>query len=115
MNASVTAFEERLRRSWSLTSSTQWTAENPAKGQCGVTALVTNDHLGGEILKTPVGDQWHFYNRIDGRRVDLTASQFDSSIEYWDIPSDRNEAFSDTNANQYRALSERTGFPQARG
>jgi hypothetical protein len=115
MSARVAAFEERLRRSWSLASSTQWTAENPAKGQCVVTALVTNDHLGGDILKTPVGDQWHFYNRIEGRRVDLTASQFGQPVEYQDVLSDREEAFSDTNADQYRALSERAGSLKARG
>jgi len=36
-----------LHRSWSLESSSKWTRENPANGQCGVTALVVNDLLGG--------------------------------------------------------------------
>jgi len=93
-----------LVKSWSLASSTKWTAENPALGQCGVTALVVHDLFGGDVLKTPYGDIQHFYNRISGRRLDFTASQFSAPIEYLDLPSDRREAFADTNAEQYASL-----------
>ncbi|MCY8268380.1 hypothetical protein MOC48_18745, partial [Bacillus haynesii] len=72
-----------------------------AKGQCGVTALVVNDILGGEIRKTKLPEGWHFYNFINGKRYDLTVSQFKEDILYMDIPSNRNEAFSDTNEKQY--------------
>lgn len=41
-----------LSNSWSIESSTKWSKENIAKGQCGVTTLVVHDLLGGEILKT---------------------------------------------------------------
>jgi hypothetical protein len=51
----------------------------------------------------------HFYNFIDGQRYDLTAEQFDTPPSYLDSPSNREEAFADTNAEQYAALSER--FP----
>ena len=90
--------------SWSNQSSTLWKAENPALGQCGVTALVAQDILGGEIFKTPYGDIWHYYNQIDGRAVDFTESQFDSDLRYEDIASNREEAFSDTNQSQYDHL-----------
>ncbi|MEM6357317.1 MAG: hypothetical protein AAF844_16770 [Pseudomonadota bacterium] len=93
-----------LRQSWSLASSTKWRPENPALGHCGVSALVAHDHLGGEILKTRYGDLWHFYNRIDGRRIDFTAQQFERAIAYDDIPSDRTEALADTNTEQYDHL-----------
>lgn len=93
-----------LLRVWSRTSSSKWTPENPANGQCGVTALVVQDVLGGEIHKTKTPDGWHFYNRINDQRHDFTASQFDSPIEYADIVSSREEAFSDTNADQYGYL-----------
>jgi len=59
-----------------LESSAQGSPENPARGQCNVTALVVCDRVGGEILKTPVGDDWHFYNRVAGTVYDLTAEQF---------------------------------------
>ncbi len=40
-----------LYKSWSSDSSSKWSQDNPAKGQCGVTALIVNDLLGGEIRK----------------------------------------------------------------
>ncbi|MEO1776752.1 MAG: hypothetical protein AAFS07_17570 [Pseudomonadota bacterium] len=94
-----------LRKHWSLRSSTLWRADNPALGQCGVSALVAWEILGGQIAKTRYGDLWHFYNVIDGQRVDFTDSQFDAPIGYDDVPSNREEAFGDTNAAQYGYLS----------
>ncbi|MEB9972481.1 hypothetical protein P4K82_12925 [Bacillus cereus] len=43
-------------QSWSIESSSKWTLNNPAMGQCGVTALVINDLFGGEILMTELED-----------------------------------------------------------
>ena len=60
-----------------------WSTDNPAKGQCGVTALVLNDLLGGDLMSAPVffpdGTQqgWHTWNVFgDGVEVDLTLEQF---------------------------------------
>ncbi len=78
--------------------------DNPSKGQCGVTALVVNDILGGEIRKTPLSEGWHFYNMIHNTQYDFTESQFSESINYEDILSNREEAFMDTNFNQYNYL-----------
>ncbi|MFC4544839.1 hypothetical protein ACFO25_00530 [Paenactinomyces guangxiensis] len=89
---------------WSEKSSTKYSPENPARGQCGVTALVVNDLFGGEILKTPLPEGWHFYNRIHGQVYDFTASQFKEEIKYEDILSSRDEAFADTNEQQYHYL-----------
>jgi hypothetical protein len=97
----------RLRRSWSVETGRNWRPENPAAGQCGVTALVVNDELGGKILKTDVNGSWHFYNFIDGKRIDFTMSQFESPIGYDDLPSSRDEALGDCSVEQYRLLSER--------
>ncbi len=96
-----------LFQSWSIESSSKWTIKNPAKGQCGVTALVINDLYGGEILKTDLEDGWHFYNEINGKRYDFTESQFLNSFEYMDVPSNREEAFADTNEKQYNYLKKR--------
>ena len=76
---------------------------------CGVTALVVHDELGGEILKTDVNGAWHFYNRIDDKRIDFTMSQFDSPIGYDDMPSNRAEALSDCSEQQYELLRARVG------
>ncbi|CAH0344029.1 hypothetical protein [Bacillus sp. CECT 9360] len=108
MNKKITVIEQLLpilQRAWSLYSSSKWTQNNPAKGQCGVTALIINDIFGGEIFKTPEG--WHFYNKINQNYHDLTASQFSTQIQYLNVPSNRVEAFNDTNEKQYGYLKEK--------
>lgn len=93
-----------LRKSWSLKTSSKWLADNPACGQCNVTALLVEELFGGEILKTPLSEGDHFYNRISGQRIDLTDSQFDAPITYADLPSNRQEALAGTTAEKYAAL-----------
>ncbi|MEM7506381.1 MAG: hypothetical protein AAF415_06520 [Pseudomonadota bacterium] len=104
-DAKIAAVQSALERAWGPGSSTLWTPERPVAGHCGVSTLVAHDHLGGEILKTRYGDLWHFYNLIEGQRIDFTECQFDAPIVYDDVPSDRQEAFADTNDDQYRCLS----------
>jgi hypothetical protein len=101
---SLTGFYDKLRAAWSTETGGKWRPDNPAAGQCSVTALVVQDALGGDILKTDIGGAWHFYNRIGRRRVDFTMSQFDSPIGYDDLPSNRQEAFDDTSVRQYELL-----------
>ncbi|MDF9556134.1 hypothetical protein P5757_08410 [Bacillus tropicus] len=98
---------EALIRSWSIETSSKWTIENPAKGQCGVTALVVQDIYRGEIKKTKVREAWHFYNFIDGQRFDFTEVQFNEKLNYMDVESNREEAFADTNEKQYSMLKEK--------
>jgi 8-oxo-dGTP pyrophosphatase MutT (NUDIX family) len=60
-----------------------WHPANPARGQCGTTAMVVQDLLGGELVMgevridgVKVGHHW--WNRLgDGTEVDLTADQFE--------------------------------------
>lgn len=93
-----------LRQAWSAQSSSKWRIGNPAKGQCGVTSLVVQDILGGEIRKTRLDEGWHFYNVINGERMDFMEEQFSSKIDYQDIDSNRAEAYLDTNRAQYSYL-----------
>ena len=107
----VESVEAALLTSWSSESSTKWKQSNPALGQCGVTALVVQDNLGGEIYKTivqkPGGHPlWHFYNRVNGKFIDFTSSQFDEPVSYENVESERAEAFADTNTEQYAYLSQ---------
>ncbi len=62
-----------------------WADSNPARGQCGVTALVVNDIFGGELLISEVHltdgyrQGFHYWNRLpSGEEVDLTREQFSS-------------------------------------
>ncbi|NGZ77695.1 YunG family protein [Saccharibacillus alkalitolerans] len=94
-----------LFEAWSIESSSKWTVSNPASGQCGVTAIVIQEIFGGEIVRTKISDgAWHYYNEIHHRRYDFTESQFDVAPQYEDIRSTREEAFSDTNLDQYTYL-----------
>ena len=110
MPATIAEFGKRLAKAWSLDTSSKWSAARPALGQCSVTALVVQDVFGGALLKTQVGDDWHFYNLIDGCRFDLTAEQFERAILYDDLPASREDAFSDTSPRQYRSLRTALGL-----
>lgn len=60
----------------------EWTPENPARDQCGMTALVVQDVLGGDLILAEVHVDgarvgYHYWNRLpDGSTADLTADQF---------------------------------------
>jgi hypothetical protein len=79
--------ERVVRTSWGADTCdpvdrADWHAGNPARGQCGVTALVLNDLFGGELVLGEVhvaGERtgMHYWNRFGaGIEVDLTRDQF---------------------------------------
>lgn len=81
------ALRAAIRASWSIetcdpTDAAEWTPANPSRGQCAVTALVVHDQFGGQILEAEVHFQdgsrqgFHYWNRLAGGDVDLTAEQF---------------------------------------
>lgn len=83
----LTDIERAVRESWSADTCTpefraRWTPDNPARDQCGVTALVLHDLLGGELLRGEVRvrgrrTDYHWWNRLGaGVEVDLTREQF---------------------------------------
>ncbi|QBF31668.1 hypothetical protein [Thalassococcus sp. S3] len=94
-----------LMTAWSLETAVQWTPENPASGQCNVTAAVVNDLFGGDILRTDLDGVWHYYNRIDGQAVDLTDSQFTAPGARFTAP----ERYQDEVTTHAAAMS---GIPQ---
>ena len=96
--------EARLAQAWSSRSSSLWWPDNPARGQCSVTAIAVQRLCGGEILMTPTPGGPHFYNRVGGQRWDLTAGQFDVPPDYEDRPSDAETAMADTSPEQVTAL-----------
>lgn len=95
-----------LYHSWSIVTASQWQPDNPASGQCNVTAVLVHDLFGGEILKMPLPDGDHFYNRIDGERHDFTASQFEQVITYEDIVSDRETAADSITSHELKTLKD---------
>ncbi|MFG2671814.1 MULTISPECIES: hypothetical protein [unclassified Streptomyces] len=79
--------EAAVRSSWGADTTTpahrpHWTPGNPARDQCGVTALVLHDLLGGDLIRGEVRvggvrTDYHWWNRLaPGTEIDLTREQF---------------------------------------
>jgi hypothetical protein len=81
--------EQAVRASWGAdvcedpADVPRWSSANPSRGQCGPTALVVNDLLGGDLVvaevQLPDGSPsgYHWWNRLPGgAEVDLTREQF---------------------------------------
>lgn len=78
---------DTIRAAWCRDTSAdpdKWTPQNPAMGQCAVTALIVQDLIGGELERVDVHVAWtdkpvsHYRNvQPDGTRLDLTFSQFE--------------------------------------
>jgi hypothetical protein len=79
--------ERAFRAGWSLETCdpvdrAEWSPDNPARGQCGVTALAVSDLLGGVLVEARVirGDEdveFHYWNRLpSGLEIDLTREQY---------------------------------------
>jgi hypothetical protein len=59
-------------------------------------SLLIHDVFGGEILKTKRNRGWHFYNRVDGLRVDLSKQELNKSDKekrFEDIPATPDETY----------------------
>jgi hypothetical protein len=101
-----------LERSWSAKTSECWSPDAyPSYGQCAQTAIVVKEIYGGEILRTTGwhGRGNHFYNCIDGKRVDFTADQFTMpnysyALTYEDNRSNADEAAEECLPGQIDAL-----------
>ena len=65
-----------------------WTPSNKTLGQCSITAFLVQDIYGGQvygILRN--GGNYHCYNVIDDKTIDLTSEQFgDEVLDYADKP-----------------------------
>jgi hypothetical protein len=106
--------QRALRDSWSRHTSSDpegWSPENPAWGQCAVTALVIQRYLGGDLLRTAVDGRTHYWNLLPTEEAwDLTVEQFGRSAPFrsGELRS-RDYVFSfPATVERYRRLLERT-------
>jgi hypothetical protein len=107
---------DALERSWSAETSFCFAPDAaPSYGQCAQTAIVVQEYLGGDILRTTGwhGKGRHFYNCVAGERLDFTADQFampgySYDVKYEDHLSSVAEARTETLPSQVEAL--RTAF-----
>jgi len=71
---------EAIAKSWSRETSDdpqRWSCDNPARGQCAVTALIVQDFFGGDLLRSNINWTPHYWNLLPNRfELDLTKNQF---------------------------------------
>jgi len=82
--------QEVLRRCLTMDRRPGRPRATPVIVQDSEISTLIHDVFGGEILKTHEENGWHFYNRIDGERIDFTLSDTEKSaneIKFEDIPT----------------------------
>jgi len=67
--------QEALRQTCRSVDNSGFTLGNRAESKSGIISQLIYDIFGGEILKTHEKSGWHFYNRINGERIDFTISE----------------------------------------
>lgn len=84
-------FKKAIAQSWCQDTAyhkdaPNWTPNNPALGQCAVTALLFNEFFGGTIY-SGISDTgiMHFWNTKYGFKIDLTKQQFSGKIKFTNI------------------------------
>ena len=92
-------------------------AQDPRKGRAlkniehhqdsSITSLLVYDIFGGEILKTHQENEWYFYNRINGERLDFTGSGNNKPTTtklFEDLPSNPDETYNYFPEEDYSGL-----------
>ena len=90
--------KEILRVSWDKSTcspglKSEWNEDNPAIGQCAITALIVNDLFGGKIMRCVSNTGSHYYNLIDDEIVDLTVEQFLGYFPLYKESSERSREY----------------------
>ena len=101
-------FADLLKSAWCKETSYEpekWTQQNPAHGQCAITAPLVQDYFGGEILWCeaflPDDDIIygkgidHYFNQIDDEIIDYTKHQFPKG-SIFTKPAHKRKTFSTT-------------------
>lgn len=77
---------DKLSRAWCAQTCAPrlragWTPERKTLGQCSITAFLVQDIFGGEVygILRP-GGNYHCYNVVEGRVLDLTSEQFGEEV-----------------------------------
>ncbi len=90
MRVSLVELEAAIRASWgpdTCHTPEQWSPDLPERAQCGTTAMVVQDLLGGDLVEAKVyrnGQhvEYHYWTRLpSGVDVDFTGAQFGDGFE----------------------------------
>ncbi len=85
MRKDIKAFIEKMSKCWGADTSYFNDDRAPrCAGQCACSALCIQDEFGGEIKRIIIGNTRHYFNVVDGKIIDSTASQYliDKGIDY---------------------------------
>ena len=83
--------KKAIQKSWGVDTAykddiPKWSTDNPAAGQCAVTALIIHDYFGGRIYSGMSQDGVvHYWNKIYGFKIDITRSQFKETKKFTNI------------------------------
>ena len=84
--------QKALVSTWEPDSNRGWSSEDQSR----TISRLIYDIFGGEILKTHNRKGWHFYNRVNGRRIDFTGLKTGKANGFKrleDIPSSPEETY----------------------
>ena len=87
--------QKALHQIWSMDTSTDNVFYENSSRQSSLISRLIYDIFGGDILKTHLKKGWHFYNRINGERVDFSVPETNKTsteISFEDIPCSKAEA-----------------------
>jgi len=93
-----------LKSTWGLKKNAGLIHVNPKDNKSSLISQLIYDIFGGEILKTHKKRNWHFYNRINGERVDFSISdtgKFSHVNHFEDIPASTDEIHNYFEQEQY--------------
>jgi hypothetical protein len=95
---------EALKKSLITDSERKMKLSPKMTGEDSLIPLVIHDVFGGEILKTHSDKYWHFYNMVDGERVDFSGTESPEKIEnnsFEDIPATVDETYGSVDHADY--------------
>lgn len=88
--------------------SEDWEESNKFFVMSAITTLIVQDYFGGKIGKIHVNGVSHYFNILNDQVVDLTASQFDSEIDYTDYEiMNRDLILTENTKQRYESLKKR--------
>jgi hypothetical protein len=82
--------QKALKSTWEIDNKPGLTLTRVVRGQDTIVSKLIYDIFGGEILKTRKKRSWHFYNRINGERIDFTDLESEETVDankFEDLPS----------------------------
>jgi hypothetical protein len=102
--------QKALKQTLALNENPGYKSDKTSDGQSSIISRLIYDIFGGEILKTHKKEGWHFYNRIEGNRIDFTPLKKVKSLKgnrFEDLPSNPDEAHNYFEQDDYSIFFER--------